>query len=122
MATEIKLSGKIKQIGETQEGTSKAGKAWKKLTFQICNNEGYNDTEQVFQFELFGEEKVDKFVQYNKVGDSVDVKFNIDCREWNGKYYTNLSAWSVWKDKDQADNTISAGGHDSSAESEDVPF
>ena len=93
----MKLTGKIKVISEVQEGTSKAGKDWKKLTFVIANNEGYENREQIFAFDIFGAEKVDKFLQYNKVDYNVDVSFNIESKEFKGKYYTNLSAWSVFK-------------------------
>jgi hypothetical protein len=27
----------------------------------------------------------------------VEVKFNVKCNEWKGKYYSSLSAWSVFK-------------------------
>jgi len=93
----MKITGKIKVISEVTEGTSKAGKEWKKLTFVIANNEGYENREQIFAFDIFGAEKVEKFLQYNKVGYNVDVSFNIESKEFNGKYYTNLSAWSVFK-------------------------
>ena len=93
----MKLTGKIKVISEVIEGTSKAGKEWKKLSFVIANNEGYENREQIFAFDIFGEEKVDNFLQYNKVGYNVDVSFNIESKEFKGKYYTNLSAWKVFK-------------------------
>tara|TARA_R110000772_G_scaffold224201_1_gene334808 strand:+ start:84 stop:437 length:354 start_codon:yes stop_codon:yes gene_type:complete len=91
------ITGKIKLIGETKAGTSKAGKAWSKLSFLIANNSGYEGKEAIFSFDLFGEDKVEKFLKYNKVGSEVDVKYNIECREWEGKYFTNLAAWSVFK-------------------------
>ena len=28
------------------------------------------------------------------------VKFNINCREWGGKYFTDLTAWRIDKDKE----------------------
>jgi len=89
------MIGKIKVISETQEGTSAAGKEWKKLTFVISNMEGYGETEQIFAFNIFGAEKVDKFLQYNKVGKTVDVQYDIKTQEWKGKYYTELQAWLV---------------------------
>lgn len=94
------ITGTIKSIGATQEGISKAQKPWKKLSFQVTNNSGYEGKEALFSFDLFGEDKVDKFIKYNKEGAEVDVKFNIECREWEGKYFTNLSAWSVFKADD----------------------
>ncbi len=108
------ITGKIKSIGATQEGTSKAGKPWKKLSFQITNNSGYEGKEALFSFDLFGEEKVEKFLKFNKQGSEVDVKFNIECREWQGKYFTNLAAWSVFKAEDKP--------AESTETDEDVPF
>ena len=91
------VKGTIKTILPTQEGVSKADKPWKKLTFVLANEGGYEGKEQIFAFDLFGDEKVDKFLQYNKVGQSVDVSFNIRTNEWNGKYFTSLDAWKVFK-------------------------
>lgn len=97
------ITGTIKSIGATQEGTSKAGKPWKKLSFQVTNNSGYEGKEALFSFDLFGEEKVEKFLKFNKEGSEVDVKYNIECREWEGKYFTNLSAWSIFKAEAEAE-------------------
>ncbi len=94
---ELKLTGQIKTIKEVVSGTTKGGDEWKKVEFVIANNDGYQGQEQVFCFEIFGAEKVDKFLQYNKVGDMVDVDFNIRTNEWNDKHFTSLQAWKVFK-------------------------
>ena len=90
------ISGEIVKIGEVQEFASGS----RKIQFVIKNNEGYNDQEQVFAFDLFAgvskPEKLDNFLKYNNVGDEVDVSFNIKCNEYKGKYYTNLDAWKVF--------------------------
>jgi hypothetical protein len=93
----MQVTGKIKQILEPVTGQSKDGKEWKKITFVVSNNEGYEGAEQLFAFEIFGAEKVDKFLQYNKEGTPVDVDFNIRTNEYQGKYYTSLQAWKVFK-------------------------
>lgn len=84
----------ITQVKEVQQGVSAAGKEWKKLEFVGTTTEEYNN---LYAFVLFGAEKVDKFMQYNKVGSVVDVDFNVDCREYQGKHYINLGAWKVFK-------------------------
>lgn len=94
---EHKEQGTIKTILPVESGASKDGNEWKKVVFTIANNGGYQGAEQIFAFEIFGAEKVDKFLQYNKVGDMVDVDFNIKTNEWKGKYYTSLQAWKVFK-------------------------
>ena len=90
------LKGKIKFISEVQSGTSKAGKEWKKLLFVISNNEGYEGQEQIFAFDVFGDEKVDSFLQYNSVGKEVEVSYNIRTNEHQGKYFTSLQSWKVF--------------------------
>ena len=90
----MKVKGQIISIGDTQTFDSGA----KKLSFQIDNGEQYNN---ILSFDLFkGAEHVshlDNFIKFNKVGDSVEVEFNIQCKEYNGKYYTNLQMWRCEK-------------------------
>ena len=85
---------------EVQKGTSKAGKEWQKLTFVVETNEEYNN---VYPFEVFGVEKVENFTKFNKVGQSVDVDFNVSANEWQGKYFTSLIAWKVFKAQDDTE-------------------
>lgn len=92
-----KKTGEIIEILPTESGTSKAGKDWKKLTFAIDTKETYNN---IIAFELFGEDKVDDFLKYNKVGRNVDVDFNISSNKWKDRYFTSASAWKVSKAND----------------------
>ena len=110
----MELKGKIKFISEVQSGTSKAGKDWKKLTFVIYNNEGYEGQEQIFSFEIFGEEKVDTFIQYNSVGKEVEVSFNIRSQEYEGRYFTSLQAWKIYgvSNNNQVDEFVSTESED----------
>lgn len=81
-------------IQDVQKGTSKAGKEWEKLTFVGTTQEEYNN---VFAFEIFGSEKIENFNKFTKVGNVIDVDFNISCNEWKGKYFTSLSYWKSFK-------------------------
>jgi hypothetical protein len=119
---ELSVIGKITKVLPPQSGTSKSGNAWTKQLFLIDNGEKYNN---VFCFELFKDEKVQQFNQYNNVGDNVKVEFNVNCNEYNGKYYTSLQAWKVSKadasnvavnDSEYADATKTH------LEEDDVPF
>ena len=75
----MKVTGKIEKILDTVTGTSKAGKEWKKTSFLFKTDDEYNN---LYCFEVFGEEKVDKFLQWNANGDIVEVEFNIRTNEW----------------------------------------
>lgn len=90
----MKVTGKITKVLDKQSGTSKDGKEWQKLQFILDNNANYNN---IFCFEVFGLEKVENFEKYNKVGDVVDVEFNVNTNEWQGKYFTSLAAWKIMK-------------------------
>lgn len=86
------ITGKIIEILPTETGTSKSGKDWKKLTFAIDTGEQYNN---IIAFEVFGDEKCDNFVKYNKVDKTVDVEYNISSNKWQSKYFTSLQAWKI---------------------------
>lgn len=121
--SELKVSGKIVKILDKVTGTKKDGSGeWVKQSFVIDNGEQYNN---LASFEVFGDEKVENLNKYNKVGDSVEVTFNISCNEWQGKYYTTLQAWKVFKSNSditqavaQIDNAIPPADEDDSG----LPF
>ena len=106
----MEVTGKITKVLEKQSGVSKADKEWTKLSFILETNEAYNN---LYCFEVFGTEKVEQFEKYNKVGQEVKVDFNVSTNEWNGKYFTSLQAWRIFKaDAEQQ----------SAEESSDLPF
>lgn len=84
------IKGRIVQVLPLQTGTSKAGKEWSKQDFII-------ETEDQFPkkvcFTLFG----DKVSLLNgiSVGTEVEVAFNLESREFNGKWYSNINAWKL---------------------------
>ena len=117
-----KQNGKIIHIGEKQTFASGS----EKIQFVIeLDEKDWQDNNKVMAFDFFAGasklEKMQNFEKFQKVGQVVDVDYDIDCKEYKGKYYTNLSAWKVFADKDMADNTL-AGGHVAEAADEDVPF
>ena len=93
----MEIKGVIEKVLPLQKGTTKDGKEWQKQNFVVANNEGYEGKKQIFCFEIFGEEKAQNFNKFNKVGDSVKVEFNILTNEWEGKYYTSLQSWKIFK-------------------------
>ena len=111
--SELKVTGEIVKILPVESGVSNAGKDWKKINFVVNTGAEYNPE---ICFEIFGDDKVDKFLKYNKVGDNVDVDFNVSSREYNGKYYHNIGAWRVFK-SDGEDQE-----HAQEEESDDMPF
>ena len=86
----MELIGKIIQILTLQEGVSKAGNPWKKQEY-ILETLGTQYPRKVC-FNLFGD-NVDKFPM--QVGQDVTVSIDIESREFNGRWYTDVRAWNV---------------------------
>lgn len=89
----MELIGKIIQILPLQEGVSKAGNPWKKQEY-ILETLGTQYPRKVC-FNLFGD-NVDKFPM--QVGQDVTVSIDIESREFNGRWYTDVRAWNVLND------------------------
>lgn len=94
------VSGQITQILPLQSGVSKAGKEWQKQEFVI-------ETEEQFPrnvcFTLFGD-KISILEGYNQ-GDQVEVSFNLESREYNGRWFHNINAWKIDRIQNNAENT-----------------
>ncbi|MCL3780638.1 DUF3127 domain-containing protein [Prolixibacteraceae bacterium JC049] len=108
----LQISGQIIQILPVQSGVSKAGKEWQKQEFVI-------ETEEQFPksvcFTLFND-KINILQGYNQ-GDQVDVGFNLESREFNGRWYHNINAWKI----DRVQNEAAAGMMPPEFAPEDVP-
>ena len=77
-----------------------SGGKYNKMTFVISNKDGYEGADKDYAFEIFEKsdgEKIENFNKYNKVGSAVDVSYEIRCNENNGRWFTSLSAWKVFK-------------------------
>jgi hypothetical protein len=86
----LDITGKILQIMPTTTGTSKAGKDWVKQEFVIETQETYPKKVCI---SVMGEktQELKKYVP----GNEVKVSLNLESREYNGKWYTNVNAWRI---------------------------
>ncbi len=88
----LQVKGKITRILKPQSGVSRAGKEWNKQEFVV-------ETEDKFPrkicFTLFNDKAslLDGFA----AGDEVEVAFNLESREFNGKWFHNVNAWRLEK-------------------------
>ena len=88
----MEVTGTVIHV-DTQKGTSRAGKVWEKKIFVIEYLEG--TVKKQLAFEMFGSEKIQENPFRN--GQQVTVYFDIQSTEWNGRWFTSLSAWRVAK-------------------------
>lgn len=115
----MKVQGKITKILDKVQGTKKDGGSWVKISFLIETDETYNN---LYCFEVFGDEKVENFEKYNKVGQVVDVEFNVKCNEWKGKYYTSLDAWKIFSADAKPKREIEVHDPEVIEREDDLPF
>lgn len=84
----MQITGKCIAVLPVQSGSSAKG-GWKKQQFVIETDGEYA---KKICFELFGD-KVDKMPP--KLGDNLTVHFNMESREYQGKWYSQINAWKL---------------------------
>ena len=87
----MEITGKIIQVLPEQGGVSKtSGKEWRLQSYVLETQEKYP---KKVHFEIFGDDRI-KSNQCN-IDDMVTVSFDIESREFNGRWYTSIRAWRV---------------------------
>lgn len=87
----MEIVGKIIQVLPMQEGVSKAsGNPWKMQSYVLETQEQYS---RKVCFEIFGEDRIKN--NPCQVDDIVTVSFDIESREFNGRWYTSIRAYRV---------------------------
>ena len=87
----MEIRGKIIVKLPLQSGTSKAGNPWSKQEYVLETMEAYPKR---VHFDFFGE----RANQYPlEVGDLIDLSFDIESREYNGRWYTSIRGWKADK-------------------------
>lgn len=87
----MEITGKIIAALPEQGGTSRSGNPWKKREYVLETLENYP---RKVCFNLFGD-RADQFPL--TVGEVVTVSFDLESREYNGRWYTDVRAWKVDK-------------------------
>ena len=110
----MELTGRIIVVQEAKSGTSsKTGNPWMMQEYVI---EVPGQYPRHCAFTVFGE---DRIKQLNiQMGEDLTVQFDIDAREYNGKWYNDFRAYNVIREQTmpQSSSTIS------NPAGEDLPF
>jgi len=84
---ELKIHGTVTALLEPQTGESAKG-SWTKQEFILeTENDKYPKSVCI---EIWGDK-----VEPPQVGDVVICSINVESREYNGRYYTNVRAWKI---------------------------
>lgn len=87
----MEITGKIIAALEPRGGVSqRTGNSWKTQEFVIETHEQYP---RKCVFNVFGEDRLREF--NIQVGEELTVSFDIDAREFNGRWYNDIRAWRV---------------------------
>lgn len=87
----MEITGKITHALELRSGTStRTGNEWKSQSFVIETHEQYP---RRCVFDVFGEDRLREF--NIQVGEEMTVSFDIDAREYNGRWFNSVRAWKV---------------------------
>ena len=95
----MELQGKVIAVLPARSGVSARGE-WKSQSFVI---ETHDSFPRKMVFDVFGEERLTRF--NIQLGQEVNVSFDIDAHEYNGRWFNNIRAFDV---RLVAPNTVSA--------------
>lgn len=98
---DLSIQGKIIQVMEPQGGTSRAGNQWRKQEYVLETGDNYP---KKVCFHFFGD-RIDQ--NPLQLGDYINLQFDIESREYNGRWYTDIRGWRA--EKIQPGQTISGG-------------
>lgn len=84
----MKILARVKKIFEIEQGSTKAGKDWKKQ--RVLVTQLNNDFRDELIIEFFND-WIPKGAYELNVGQPYEFEITIKSREWNGKYYTNVT-------------------------------
>jgi len=86
------VKGKMLKILDLESGTSRQGNSWKKQEFVL---ETQDQFPKKICFTLFND-KISLLGGFSG-GEDLEVSFDIESREFNGKWYHNINAWKIEK-------------------------
>ena len=86
----MEVVGKIIQVLPAQEGIGKNGNPWKVQPYVLETLDQYP---RKVHFEVFGEDRIKQ--NPCDVDQLVTVSFDIESREFNGRWYTSIRAWRI---------------------------
>lgn len=87
----MEIKGKIIVALPEMSGVSKSGNNWKKREYVLETQETYP---KKVHFDFFGE-RADQYPL--SVGDDITLSFDIESREYNGRWFTSIRGWKAEK-------------------------
>lgn len=99
----MEIQGRIIAVLPPREGTSDRG-PWKSQEYVIETHEQYP---KKMIFNVFGADRIEQFAI--KAGEEINVSFDIDAHEYNGRWFNNIRAWAVQRVSNVSAQPIQGG-------------
>ena len=105
----MEIQGKVIAVLPERSGVSARGE-WKSQTYVIETQEQYP---KKMAFDVFGADRITSFgIQ---LGEVINVSFDIDAHEYQGRFFNQIRAWNVVHQAQQA--SVQGGGYDGNVQS-----
>lgn len=85
----LKIAGSIIASNPEVGGVSQKGTAWRSKEYVLQTAEKYP---KKVAFSIFGE-RIDQYPL--NIGDTVEIECEVSSREYKGRWFTSVTAWSV---------------------------
>lgn len=113
----LELEGRVASLLPEQSGNGARGE-WFRAGF-IIRTEG--EYPRNVCFEVLGRERWERVRQYLREGGLVKVSFDVSSREWNGKWFTSLTAFSVFSKESEIGGQPQTGANTQNTQSNAQP-
>ena len=88
----ITEKGVLTYKSEVETGTSKSGNTWQKQTI-VVSRENVNAPYDKVALSVFGDKVNDS--ERCRVGDKVEITYSISAKEYNGRWYNDVSLYKI---------------------------
>ena len=105
----MEIQGKIIVVLPERSGVSQRGNQWRSISYVL-------ETQEQYPKKLAFDVTNDKIDQLNiQLGEILTVQFDINAREYNGRWFNSVNAWNVIRQAQQA--TAQDGGFSGNVQS-----
>ena len=92
----MELQGKIIVVLPERSGVSQKGNQWRSISYVL-------ETQEQYPKKLAFDVTNDKIDQLNiQLGEILTVQFDINAREYNGRWFNSVNAWNVIRQTQQS--------------------
>ena len=106
----MEITGKLTVVLDAEQGESAKG-GWIKRSIVLQQSGEYGKPVCI----MFWGDKCDQ-IDTMKLGDTLTVAVNVESREYNGRYFTDIKAWKVTSSESEIEKT------GTQEESDNLPF